>query len=125
MMNSHTSPVYAGTPGFSDPAKIIPPPASAIGWPRRDTKLDAWPGFKRPPEGYGEVAFYWWLGDTLTRRRIAWQIKQLSNKGVMGLQINYAHSDQGGASWGLTYPSDPPLFSSAWPMPHSRPSGLA
>ena len=32
----------------------------------------------------------------------------------MGLQINYAHSDRGGRSYGLTYPSDPPLFSEAW-----------
>jgi len=32
----------------------------------------------------------------------------------MGLQINYAHSDRGGPSYGLTFPSEPPLFSPSW-----------
>ena len=43
-----------------------------------------------------------------------WQLNQLEGKSVSGLQINYAHSDQGGRSYGLTYPSEPPLFSDAW-----------
>ena len=34
--------------------------------------------------------------------------------GISGLQVNYAHSDQGGRSYGLTYPSEPPLFSPEW-----------
>ena len=73
------------------------------------------PGFRNPPPGYGEVAFYWWLGDPLTKERLAWQIEQLAEaRGVMGLQINYAHGDRGGSTWGLTYPSDPPLFSEPW-----------
>jgi len=76
--------------------------------------LDPLPGFKEPPPGYGEVAFFWWLGDPLTKERLSWQLDRLAGKGVMGLQINYAHSDRGGGSWGLTYPSDPPLFSEAW-----------
>jgi hypothetical protein len=60
------------------------------------------------------VGFYWWLGDPLTKERIAWQLDQLKDKGIAGLQVNYAHSDQGGQTWGLTYPSDPPLFSEPW-----------
>ncbi len=87
----------AGDLAFSDPAKVAPPPAHAIGFPSRDADLDALPGFQQPPPGYGEVAFYWWLGDPLTKERLAWQIDQLDKvKGVMGLQINYAHSDRGG-----------------------------
>jgi len=70
--------------------------------------------FRSPPVGYGEVAFYWWLGDPLTRERLTWQLDRLADASVSGLQINYAHSDEGGLSWGLTYPSDPPLFSTAW-----------
>jgi len=31
-----------------------------------------------------------------------------------GLQVNYCHSDKGGYSYGLTLPSDPPLFSPEW-----------
>lgn len=99
---------------FSDPAHTSPPPAHAIGFANRSPDFDAWPGFQKPPPGFGEVAFYWWLGDPLTRERLQWHIEQLSGKGVMGLQINYAHSDKGGRSYGLTYPSDPPLFSEPW-----------
>jgi len=104
-----------GDLAFSDPAKIAPPPAGAIGFPSRAVDLDVLPGFRQPPQGYGEVAFYWWLGDPLTKERLSWQIEQLDKvKGVMGLQINYAHSDRGGHSWGLTFPSEPPLFSDEW-----------
>jgi hypothetical protein len=34
--------------------------------------------------------------------------------GVTGLQVNYCHTDAGGASYGLTYPSQPSLFSEEW-----------
>lgn len=87
---------------------------SAIGFPSRDPNLDALPGFQNPPLGYGEVAFYWWLGDPLTKERLAWQMDRLKEKDVLGLQVNYAHSDKGGQIWGLTLPSDPPLFSDDW-----------
>ena len=106
--------LHAGEPDFSDPARLPPPPAGAAGYPSRDPALDALPGFANPPAGYGEVAFYWWLGDPLTRERLTWQLDQLAGKGVAGLQVNYAHSDRGGRSYGLTLPSDPPLFSEAW-----------
>jgi hypothetical protein len=74
---------------FSDPAKLPPPPAHAIGFPSRDADLDALPGFQKPPPGYGEVPFYWWLGDPLTKERLTWQLDQLASPGgVSGLQIN-------------------------------------
>ena len=99
---------------FSDPAGQLQPPPGAAGYPSRDPNLDVLPGFVKPPPGYGEVAFYWWLGDPLTRARIEWQLDQLKGMGVQGLQVNYAHSDRGGVSYGLTYPSTPALFSEAW-----------
>lgn len=70
--------------------------------------------FINPPKGYGEVSFYWWLGDKLTKDRLAWQLDQLENYNIEGLQINYAHSDCGGISYGLPYRGDPPLFSDQW-----------
>ncbi len=91
------------------PRSILPP-----GYPDRSATLDVLPGFKTPPPGYGEVPFYWWLGDTLTHERILWQMDQLAGHGVMGLQVNYAHSDSGGLLWGLTYKSRPALFSDEW-----------
>ena len=99
---------------FSDPAKVPPPPAWAVGFADRSPNLDAMPGFVSPPAGYGDVGFFWWLGDKLTKERLQWQLDQLAGKGVSGLQINYAHDDKGGRTYGLTFPSDPPLFSEDW-----------
>lgn len=87
---------------------------AAVGFPSRIQELDVYPGFVAPPAGYGEVAFYWWVGEPLTKERLAWQLEQLKDHHLTGLQINYAHSDEGGDAWGLTYTSDPPLFSEAW-----------
>jgi hypothetical protein len=90
-------------------ASKLPP-----GFPDRSANMDVLPGFKNPPKGYGEVSFYWWIGDTLTHDRILWQLDQLKDKGITGLQVNYCHTDKGGASFGLTYPSQPALFSPKW-----------
>jgi hypothetical protein len=98
----------------SDPAKTPPPPAGSIGFADRSPDLDVLPGFRNPPPGFGIVPFYWWLGDTLTKERLAWQLEQMKGMGVSGYQINYAHSAKGGRSFGLTYPSDPAIFSQDW-----------
>jgi hypothetical protein len=102
-------PTACAQAGFGSPA--LP---DAVGYPSREPGLDVLPGFQNPPAGYGEVAFYWWLGDPLTKERLQWQLDQLAGKGVMGLQVNYAHTDKGGRSYGLTFPSEPALFSQNW-----------
>ena len=84
------------------------------GYPDRNEKMDVWPGFVHPPKGYGEVPFYWWQGDTLTKERITWQLDQLQGKGITSLQINYSHLDEGGLFWGLSRPSKPALFTPEW-----------
>lgn len=104
----------AGDLAFSDPANTHSPPSWAVGFSSRSPNLDVLPGFQKPPEGYGIVPFYWWLGDPLTKERLAWQLEQMAGMGVAGYQINYAHSDMGGQSYGLTLPSEPPLFSDGW-----------
>ena len=98
-----------GISTVAQPVSNLPP-----GFPDRSPNLDVLPGFKHPPKGYGEVSFYWWIGDTLTHERMLWQLDQLKDKGITGLQVNYCHTDKGGASYGLTYPSQPALFSPAW-----------
>lgn len=55
------------------------------GYPDRSASFDVFPGFKNPPAGYGEVSFYWWLGDTLTKERITWQLDQLAGRSITGL----------------------------------------
>ncbi|MCX7044791.1 MAG: glycosyl hydrolase [Candidatus Sumerlaeota bacterium] len=105
----------AGDLEWSDPYKLpAPDNPSPAGYPNRDANLDAAPGFLNPPPGYGEVAFYWWLGDPLTKERIQWQLEQLKDHSVTALQVNYCHTDRGGRTYGLTFPSEPPLFSEAW-----------
>ena len=76
--------------------------------------MDALPGFRNPPKGYGEVPFYWWLGDTLTRAHLTDHLDKLAIRGVSSLQVNYAHSDKGGKSWGLTFHSKPDIFTDEW-----------
>ena len=99
---------------FSDPANVRPAPPWAVGQANRSPDLDALPGFAKPPAGFGLVPFYWWLGDPLTQERLSWQLDQLTDMGISGLQINYAHTNKGGLSWGLTIPSDPKLFTQDW-----------
>ncbi len=83
------------------------------GYPlRTDVPLEE--QFRTPPPGYGEVPFYWWVGDTLTRERLLWQLDELAKKKISSLQVNYCHRDSGGLIYGLTYPSQPPLFSEQW-----------
>ena len=82
--------------------------------PIRDGGRDLPRLFRNPPHGYGIVPFYWWMGDPLTRERLAYETDRMKGHSVAGLQINYAHICEGGLIYGLTYPSDPPLFSDEW-----------
>lgn len=89
-------------------------PSAPSGIPLQSVNTDILPGFLNPPPGYGDVAFYWWQGDSLTRERLTWQLNQLQNKGVSSLQINYSHLDEGGITYGLSNPSKPALFTPEW-----------
>ena len=84
------------------------------GHPDRTAKTDLKKGFATPPKGYGEVPFYWWMGDTLTKEHLTYHLDQMAAKKVTSLQVNYAHSDKGGVSYGLTFPSKPALFTEEW-----------
>jgi hypothetical protein len=106
-----TGAARAGDAAFGDPVNAVAPPARAAGYPSRDANLDPLPGFQNPPPGYGEVPFWWWTGDPLDEQRLIWQLDQLHQKGISGVQVNYAHEDSPG--W-PTYQAEPPLFSDAW-----------
>lgn len=96
---------------FSDPDNLSSPPDGALGFPSRDAGLDVLPGFQNPPAGYGEVPFWWWSGDKLDKDRLLWQIEELHQKGIPGMQVNYIHSDT--SPW-RTYMDDPQVFSDEW-----------
>ena len=68
-------------------------------------------GLKTPPPGYGEVPFWWWNGETLDKERLLWQIEELHQAGISGMQVNYCHYVSDG--W-KTAAHDPPVFSDAW-----------
>lgn len=99
---------------LADPSQTPAPPTGSVGFADRSPELDVLPGFQNPPPGFGIVPFYWWIGDPLTKQRLAWQLEQMEGMGVSGYQINYAHSDKGGRIYGLSYPSEPKLFSEDW-----------
>lgn len=86
--------------------KNVPP-----GYPSAPASELAFQNFQTPPAGFGEVPFWWWTGDKLDRDRLAWQIRELHEKGVAGMQINYAHKDTEG--W-PTFPNSPEIFSQEW-----------
>lgn len=108
---------FGGDPGFSDPALQQAVPAGAKGYPSRDANLDALPGFRNPPPGYGEVPFWWWTGDKLDVDRMIGQVRQLHKKGISGVQVNYSHLDTSG--W-LTDQDEPGLFTEEWWDVYSR-----
>ena len=101
----------AGDLDSDDPADFAAAQTHAAGYPSRGSNLDVLPGFQNPPPGYGEVPFWWWTGDPLDTERLVWQLEQLHQKGISGVQVNYAHEDSNG--W-PTYAADPPIFSEQW-----------
>ena len=96
---------------YSNPDLLTPPVTMHPDFQPGIADLDALPGFKNPPPGYGEVPFWWWSGDSLERDRLLWQIEELHKKGITGMQVNYIHKDSRG--W-PTYPADPEIFSDPW-----------
>lgn len=78
------------------------------------SKIQMLDSFYKPPKGYGEVAFFWWHGDTITKEKLSWILEQLKDAPISGLQINYCHSDRGGLQWGLTLESEPKPLSEPW-----------
>lgn len=90
---------------------------NAPGYPNRLADLNALPGFRNPPPGYGEVPFWWWSGDDLDVDRLLWQVRELHKKGISGFQVNYSHHDTPG--W-LTDTGEPGFFTEAWWTVYSR-----
>ncbi|MBQ2720187.1 MAG: hypothetical protein IJF23_01500, partial [Clostridia bacterium] len=76
--------------------------------------------FITPPNGYGNVPFYWWNGGKLDSDRIAWQLDKLAENGVSGVQINLMHHcpeqdpTKVGGGFGKSVECDPPAFTDEW-----------
>ena len=107
---------------LADPALAPEVPAAAVAYPSRDPNLEPADGFANPPQGYGEVPFWWWTGDPLDKKRLEWQIEKLHENGVSGMQVNYAHRDTKG--W-PTFPNTPEIFTDSWWACYSHASEIA
>lgn len=93
------------------------------GYPERGENFDVLPGFQNPPRGYGNVPFYWWSGDKLTRERLSAQLDILSESATDGFAVSYIHTDptidslfnKGGYGlYGRTEPGEPGVFTDEW-----------
>lgn len=93
------------------------------GFPSREADLDVLPGFQHPPKGYGNVPFYWWSGDHLSKERLEAQLDLLSSSTTDGFAVSYIHTDpktdslfnKGGYGlYGKTEPGEPAVFSEEW-----------
>lgn len=73
-----------------------------------------------PDRRYGEVPFYWWNGGALDKDRLTKQLKELSKKGLAGVQVNYCHINKGGENdlpyggHGKSLEGLPEQFSDEW-----------
>ena len=93
------------------------------GYPQRGEQFDVLPGFKNPPKGYGNVPFYWWSGDQLTKERLSAQLDILSESATDGFAVSYIHTHptidslfnkKGYGLFGRTEPGAPEVFSKEW-----------
>ncbi|MGI6572239.1 MAG: glycosyl hydrolase [Fermentimonas sp.] len=98
-------------------------PQKNKGYPVRDVHLDLLQGFINPPEGYGNVPFYWWNGDTLKKERLLEQLDILATSATDGFAVSYIHThpridtleNKGGYGlYGMTEPGAPKIFSNEW-----------
>jgi len=108
---------------YSLPEKLTRRPDAFPGFPGED-ETAFFENFKNPPRGYGEVPFFWWTGgEELTRERLLWQLDQLSEASVLGLNVSYNHTHKVADSlankgrdvlFGVPEPSKPEFMSDKW-----------
>ncbi len=98
-------------------------PQKYKGYPVKNAQLDLLQGFINPPEGYGNVPFYWWNGDTLKKERLREQLDILAASATDGFAVSYIHThpridtleNKGGYGlYGMTEPGAPKVFSDEW-----------
>lgn len=86
------------------------------GYPNQKDDISLYANFVNPPKGFGEVAFYWWQGDTLKKERLLDQLNMLQHSKITSLQINYAHDDFFDSDTGARphYKTVPDVMSDDW-----------
>jgi len=99
-------------------------PQDNLAFPSQKSADNILDNFKNPPLGYGEVPFYWWTGgEELTKERLLWQLDQLSEASVLGLNVSYNHTHKVADStankgrdvlFGVSEPSNPEFMTDDW-----------
>ena len=99
-------------------------PKNNLAFPSQESADKVLDNFKNPPAGYGEVPFYWWTGgEELTKERLLWQLDQLGEASVLGLNVSYNHTHKVADSivnkgndvlFGVSEPSKPAFMSNEW-----------
>lgn len=111
--------------GFAQKKNGVPHDTKFSGYPSRAADFDVRPGFTNPPRGYGNVPFFWWNGDTLSRARLTEQLDILKESATDGFAVSYLHTDPKGADaelnrkmgyglYGRTEPGNPAVYSDEW-----------
>ncbi len=93
------------------------------GWPSQEKSRELRASFSKPPKGYGNVPFFWFNGDSLSRERMSWELDILSQSATDGFAVSYIHRSpavdslehkDGYGLFGHTEPGEPPVFSEEW-----------
>lgn len=117
--------LFFATFGVAQKKNGVPHDTRYSGYPSRDAKLNVLPGFNNPPKGYGNVPFFWWNGDTLSRERLTEQLDILKQSATDGFAVSYLHTDPRGADaelnkrlgyglYGRTEAGNPAVYSDEW-----------
>lgn len=94
-----------------------------LGYPSRSGTIDIEKHFASPPKGYGNVPFYWWNGDTLTKERLLHQLDVMEESATDGFAVSYIHThpkidieqnSKGYGSFGRADGGRPEVFSDHW-----------
>jgi hypothetical protein len=62
------------------------------GWPNDPLRIDLRREFRNPPQGYGNVPFFWWNGDSLRMDRLVEELEILSSSATDGFAVSYIHT---------------------------------
>ena len=93
------------------------------GYPSVEGNIDIRAHFTNPPQGYGNVPFYWWNGDSLKKERLLEQLETLSEATTDGFSVSYIHTHpeidkeinaNGFGSFGRADAGAPEVFSKEW-----------
>ncbi len=70
-------------------------------------------GFADPGKEYAPRPLWWWVGEKIEKDRVAWQLDQLKEKGVLHPIVVYSHAPRK-FSVGKVYQVDPEPFTEEW-----------